>query len=74
MEVNELFFNEWTKQLAQWLNEGITLYVYCHCPFEVHSPTICRVLYHRVGELVSLPPLPWDEKETEIEAQQPRLF
>ncbi len=74
MEVNEAFFNEWAKQLAEWLGDGLTLYVFCHCPFEVHSPAICRALYHRVGEVVSLPPLPWDEEETASEAQQPRLF
>lgn len=74
MEVNETFFNEWAKQLAEWLGDGLTLYVFCHCPFEVHSPAICRALYHKVGELVSLPPLPWDEEETASEAQQPRLF
>ena len=74
MEVNEPFFKEWTEQLAQWLDEGITLYVFCHCPFEVHSPMICRELYHRVGELVSLPPLPWDEEATDTQVEQPRLF
>jgi len=74
MEVNEPFFKEWTEQLAQWLNEGITLYVFCHCPYEVHSPTICRTLYQRVSAIVPLPSLPWDEEETDREAQQPRLF
>ncbi len=74
MEVNEPFFKEWAAQLAQWLNEGITLYVFCHCPFEVHSPTICKTLYQRVSEFVSLPPLPWELEETDAEAQQPRLF
>jgi uncharacterized protein YecE (DUF72 family) len=74
MEVNETFFSEWAVQLAQWLREGITLYVFCHCPFEVHSPLICRTLYHRVSELVSLPPLPWDEENSDAEARQPRLF
>jgi len=74
MEVNEPFFKEWSEQLAQWLREGITLYVFCHCPFEVHSPMICRELYHRVGELVSLPPLPWDEEDAEAQVEQPRLF
>ena len=74
MEVNEPFFKEWTEQLAQWLNEGITLYVFCHCPFEVHSPTICRTLYQQVSTRVSLPPLPWEREDTDTEAQQPRLF
>lgn len=74
MEVNEPFLGEWAQQLAQWLEEGITLYVFCHCPFEVHSPSICRALYQRVSALVSLPPLPWDREDRDAEAEQPRLF
>lgn len=74
MEVNEPFLAGWAEQLAQWLSQGISLSVFCHCPFTVYSPTLCRVLYHKVGELVPLPPLPWDEEDTDAEAQQPRLF
>ena len=74
MEVNEPFLGEWTQQLVRWLNEGVTLYVFCHCPFEVHSPTICRALYQQVSALFSLPPLPWERVDTDAEAEQPRLF
>ncbi|HLX55905.1 MAG TPA: DUF72 domain-containing protein [Ktedonobacteraceae bacterium] len=74
MEVNESFFQEWASQLAHWLRQGVTLYVFCHCPFEIHSPDICAALYQRVSELVKLPPLPWERVEDEIEPEQPRLF
>lgn len=74
MEVNETFFDEWAGQLAQWLRQGITLYVFCHCPFEVHSPEICARLYQRVGELVALPLLPWQSEEAGDEIEQPPLF
>ena len=74
LEVNEPFLATWAQQLAQWLREGITLYVFCHCPFEVHDPEICAALYQRVSALVALPPLPWQDEEDDAGAQQPRLF
>ena len=70
MEVNDPLLNSWAQQMAQWLGQGITLYVFCHCPFEVHSPEICRTLYQKVSALVSLPPLPWQSEQPE----QARLF
>jgi len=74
MEVNETFFVSWAEQLAQWLRQGITLYVFCHCPFEKHSPEICAALYQRVGTFFTLPPLLWDEKGNDTEPEQARLF
>lgn len=72
MKVNEPFLNEWARQLGQWLKQGITLYVFCHCPYEVHSPGLCAALYQRVQALVPLPPLPWQPEKPSIKA--PTLF
>ena len=74
MEANEPFFNEWAQQFAQWIQQGMTLYVFCHCPFEVHSPSICRALYQRVRQIVALPPLPWEAEAQEEDVEQGRLF
>ncbi len=74
MEVNQPFFDSWAAQLAQWLKQGITLYVFCHCPYEIHSPEICTALYQRVNTLIDLPPLPWQRGEDTIEPEQTRLF
>jgi uncharacterized protein YecE (DUF72 family) len=74
MEVNEAFFVSWAEQLAQWLRQGITLYVFCHCPFEEHSPAICAALYQRVGTLFTLPPLHWHDEGNDTEPEQARLF
>src|SRR5579859_5411625 len=70
MEVNDPLLNGWAQQIAGWLKQGITLYVFCHCPFEVHSPEICYALYERVSTLAPLPPLPWQSEQPE----QARLF
>jgi len=74
MEVNSPFLDEWSQQIGQWLKHGITVYVFCHCPFEKHSPEICRMLYQRVSELASLPPLTWSQEATSAEIEQLPLF
>ena len=70
MEVNEPLLAFWAQHMARWLQQGITIYVFCHCPFEVHSPEICHALYHRVSSLHSLPTLPSPPEQPE----QARLF
>lgn len=74
MDANEPFFTEWSQRFAQWLQQGMTLYVFCHCPFEVHSPSICRALYQRVRQLTALPPLPWESELHDEDVEQGRLF
>ncbi len=72
MEVNEPFLAEWAQTLGQWLLEGKTVYGFCHCPFEQHSPDICAELYQRVKAVAPLPALPWPEQDKKPE--QTRLF
>ena len=77
MEVNDPLLDVWAEQFAQWLRSGMTLYVFCHCPFEVYSPTICRSLYKRVRALLppmTLPALPWDSIIPDTQMEQGKLF
>jgi len=74
IEVNNPLLDEWAQQLAAWLQKGITVYAFCHCPFEVHSPDICYKLYQRVKALASLPALPWEAEREGSEIEQGRLF
>jgi uncharacterized protein YecE (DUF72 family) len=74
MDMNNGFLENWAKQFAQWLQQGLTLYVFCHCPFEVHSPALCLDLYHRVQKLAELPPLPWDLPAQTEDVEQGKLF
>ena len=73
MEVNEPLLDTWAQQLTAWLQEGLIVYVFCHCPFEMHSPAICYALYQRVSANVSLPPLSWQPEPT-VKIEQGRLF
>ncbi len=74
MEVNEPLLDEWAQQISQWLTAGTTVYAFCHCPFEKHSPAICAALYQRVSKLVELPPMSWESETEATEIQQQRLF
>jgi len=74
MEVNEPLLDIWAQQLAEWLKGGITAYVFCHCPFEVHSPAICYALYQRVSALIPLPPLSGELEQPAAKLEQGRLF
>lgn len=56
--INAPFLDTWASKLAQWLERGLTLYVFCHCPFELHSPDICRELSQCLSKLTTLPALP----------------
>ena len=76
--INAPFLDEWAARLASWKERGTALYVFCHCPFEVHSPDICYELYQRLNALTPLPKLAWiDERSGEPrtgEIEQGRLF
>jgi Uncharacterized conserved protein len=77
MEVNEPLLKHWALQLAQWYREGYTLYIFCHCPFEEHSPYICHKLYSYLREetpTLSLPPLSWQPEEDTHNPEQMQLF
>ncbi len=74
MEVNKPFLALWAQQLAQWYKQGMTLYVFCHCPFEKYSPAICFELYQKVRALVPLPPLSWQPDDDNTKPEQMSLF
>ncbi len=66
MAVNEPFLVEWAQQLGQWLKEGKTLYVFCHCSDEEKAPALCAALYQQVQGLVPLPSLPWQPERSAV--------
>lgn len=76
MEVNIPYLQQWAKVLARWYQEGITLYVFCHCPYEEHSPAICAQLHRFLEELIPLErfTLEQDELPPETGPQQMSLF
>jgi uncharacterized protein YecE (DUF72 family) len=73
MQHNAAFLDEWVEHLSAWLKEGVSAYVFCHCPDEGLDPWLCREFYRRLSERLPLAPLPWDAAESDS-ARQARLF
>jgi uncharacterized protein YecE (DUF72 family) len=70
--LNEPFLEEWAERVADWLREGTEVYFFMHCPQEERSPGLCRNFYARLAQRISLPPLPWDSFDDNL--QQTTLF
>jgi len=73
MDYNIAFLDEWAEYLVSQLREGAHAYIFCHSPDNMIAPYLCRELYQRVADEVPVPPLPWDEVDTNT-LQQGRLF
>jgi len=58
---NAALLDEWADRMSRWLNDGLTVFAFCHCPDETFSPQICRELHRRIGERVEIEPLPWND-------------
>jgi uncharacterized protein YecE (DUF72 family) len=64
LSVNQPFMEEWVRQIQQWLQMGVRIYFFVHCPIEVRSPSTARhfqQLLEQSGTSVS--PLPWNNLE-----------
>ena len=70
--LNAPYLDEWAAQLAEWLQNEMDAYVFCHCPEESQDPQLCRELHDRVAARVPIPPLPKREPDTGL--KQASLF
>ena len=71
-ETNLSFLDEWAAHLADWLNQGLDAYVFCHCPDERIDPLLCRELHARVAAKAPIAPLP--KLKEGAQPRQDRLF
>jgi uncharacterized protein YecE (DUF72 family) len=62
-ELNEPYFAEWTERIVEWIETGVAVYLFCHCPIETFSPIFARLMYARIAAKVSIPPLPGEPKQ-----------
>ncbi|WAL60884.1 DUF72 domain-containing protein [Thermocoleostomius sinensis] len=61
---NQPYLHQWVTQVQQWLQAGIQLYFFVHCPNEQQSPTIARHFQRLLEQHdVPVPSLPWDAIE-----------
>ncbi len=73
IEVNNPYLNEWGNYFITQLQEGADVYMFCHSPNNLAAPWLCRKLYAQVEREVDLPPLPWNEVDSE-NYEQGQLF
>ena len=73
MEVNNPYLKEWGDYFIPQFQEGADVYMFCHSPNNLAAPWLCRKLYAQVEKEVSLPPLPWNELDSE-NYEQGQLF
>ncbi len=82
MSQNIPFIDEWVEYLVPEMKAGATAYIICHSPENLTEPQIAREFQKRLAAKIPVPPLPWDELESESESEpdlpdipeQPRLF
>lgn len=57
---NDPYLQEWVTRIAGWLNQGIQVYFFVHCPVEARSPLNARYFQQLLEQAgVPVPPLPW---------------
>jgi len=61
LSVNQPFMAEWVTQIQEWLNAGVRIYFFVHCPTEERSPVTARHFQQLLEQSnVAIPPLPWN--------------
>ncbi len=73
IEVNNPYLKEWGDYFIPQLQGGADVYMFCHSPNNLAAPWLCRKLYAQVEKEVNLPPLPWNEVDSE-NYEQGQLF
>lgn len=61
-EHNLPYFTTWVEQIRTWLQQGIQVYFFVHCPIEEHSPANARMFQAALeAAAVPIPSLPWNQ-------------
>ena len=59
LSMNRIFMEEWVRQIQEWLQAGIKIYFFVHCPTEDMYPINARYFQQLLEESgVVVPPLP----------------
>ena len=55
---------EWVRQIQQWLQMGVRIYFFVHCPIEASTPSTTRYFQQLLEQSdTPVPPLPWNNLE-----------
>jgi uncharacterized protein YecE (DUF72 family) len=58
---NQVMWDEWQVRIREWLQDGVDVHFFMHCPVETTSPENARIFYRQLCQYVTLPQLPWDD-------------
>lgn len=72
LALNAPLLDEWADRAAAWLDAGIDVFFFMHCPVERQSPALCRDFQRRLAQRAGIPPLPWDS--VDLPLQQKQMF
>ena len=65
-DLNEPYLAEWTERIAGWLETGVQVFLFCHCPDEVQSPTYARLLHARIAARTAVEPLRGEPEQSAL--------
>ncbi len=58
--LNDAFLRVWARRVGAWLDAGISVYFFVHCPQEERSPAVLRRLFEILEDAgVGVSPPPW---------------
>ena len=64
---NEPYLDEWAPAIKAWLERGVTVYFFAHCPVEARSPRYARAMHERLVALgAPVGPLPWAQAPAQL--------
>lgn len=68
LERNRPYLEAWREWIARWLEQGLDVYFFAHCPKEEHSPHIARAMHRMLTRWdMNVPEFGWDNVPSEPE-------
>lgn len=65
-EMNLIFLQDWLNVLEQWLQQGVQVYFFVHCPLEQRSPDNAQSIQALFEQhALNIPELPWNRIQQE---------
>lgn len=59
---NRPYLERWAERIDRWIDCGVSVYFFVHCPAEVYSPRVARMFQEILEEReADVPPLPWSQ-------------
>jgi uncharacterized protein YecE (DUF72 family) len=76
VQASQPWIDEWAPQIAIWIKEGLTPYVFTHTPHDQYAPAMARAFHDALSRHLSdLPPLPhWLGHVAAARPRQRELF